>query len=412
MINQEEKTRLRELALRYMDLAQRDENRERVARGRDINDLVPRRPMVWLDEIPWHEMDIDGELVLHCQDEDARAMEWFFLTSLYRWKYIQADMVLPGCYYIQKAYSSSGYDVAVNENTMSLDQRNHIISHHYNDLIQTDAQLDLFHTPKLTAHPELDQRRLDMAREVLDGIMPVKLRGDYIYNAPWDVIPRYRGVEPILIDMIERPDFLHRTIAKFMGFYQSEMEQKEALGLLDFDCASLHCTPPYVSALPAAGYDGEHVRLQDIWFRAMAQMFSSVSPDAHEEFDLQYQLPLAERCGLTYYGCCEPLHDRIHLLKKIPNLRKIGVTPWADLRKSAEQIKGDYVYARKPNPALVSGRTEEAAVKAEIRETIEICLEHGCAYEFVLKDISTVSYRPQNLIDWVRYVNETIDEYY
>ena len=100
------------------------------------------------------------------------------------------------------------------------------------------------------------------------------------------------------------------------------------------------------------------------------------------------------------------------MLKKIPNMRKIGVSPWSDVRRSAEEMGGNYVFARKPNPALVSGVADSEVIRAEIRESILACRENGCAYEFVLKDISTVSGRPGNLIEWNRAVQETIDEYY
>jgi hypothetical protein len=51
-------------------------------------------------------------------------------------------------------------------------------------------------------------------------------------------------------------------------------------------------------------------------------------------------------------------------------------------------------------------------VEQEITETIEACIENKCPYEFVLKDISTVGGKPQNLIDWANTVTETIDRYY
>jgi hypothetical protein len=149
-----------------------------------------------------------------------------------------------------------------------------------------------------------------------------------------------------------------------------------------------------------------------VWFRGMAQIFAMASPGMQDEFDLQYMRPLMDKCGLSYYGCCEPLDKFIPYLKKVPNMRKIGVSPWADVRSSVEQIGGNYVAARKPNPAHVAGVFDPNRVKKEITETIEACLENKCPYEFVLKDISTVTYRPQNLLDWTRTVTETIDSYY
>jgi hypothetical protein len=212
--------------------------------------------------------------------------------------------------------------------------------------------------------------------------------------------------------MLDRPELVHKTMAKFTGISLARMEQMEKLGLLDYNISSLHCTPPYCDDLPAGDFDGTHVRLKDIWFRCAAQLFSSASPEMLDEFDLQYMKPLAKKYALVYYGCCEPLDKAIPYLKKIPNMRKIGVTPWANVRSSAEQIGEDYVYARKPNPAMVSGVFNREAVEQEITETIEACMENKCPYEFVLKDISTVGGKPQNLIDWTDTVMAVIDRCY
>ena len=131
-----------------------------------------------------------------------------------------------------------------------------------------------------------------------------------------------------------------------------------------------------------------------------------------EEFEVDYLLSVAERFTYTYYGCCEPLDDKIGVLKKIPNLRKIGCSPWASVEKCAEQIRGDYVLARKPNPANVAIRTDPDVIRREIEETVKACIKHGCSYDYVLKDISTVSHRPQNLIVWAQTVSDVLDEYY
>jgi hypothetical protein len=130
------------------------------------------------------------------------------------------------------------------------------------------------------------------------------------------------------------------------------------------------------------------------------------------EFDLYYMRPLMEKCGLAYYGCCEPLDQFIPYLKKMPTMRKIGVSPWANVQSSAEQIGGDYVFARKPNPANVSREFNREAVANETVETIEAAMKNKCPYEFVLKDISTVNNKPQNLINWAATVTEIIDRYY
>jgi hypothetical protein len=94
MISKRDKQILRELAKQVRELSQQDVNRERIARIRSTNGLVPVRPIVWIDEIPWQQMNIDGKLTLACEGEEARKMEFFFRSVLLRWEYFQADMVM------------------------------------------------------------------------------------------------------------------------------------------------------------------------------------------------------------------------------------------------------------------------------------------------------------------------------
>ena len=144
----------------------------------------------------------------------------------------------------------------------------------------------------------------------------------------------------------------------------------------------------------------------------MAQTFGVISPAMFEEFEINYLLSVAERFTYTYYGCCEPLDDKICVLKKIPNLRKIGCSPWANVEKCAEQIGGDYVLSRKPNPAHVAISTDPDLIRRETEETVKACIKYGCPYDIVLKDISTVSGKPENLILWAQTVSDVLDKYY
>ena len=148
------------------------------------------------------------------------------------------------------------------------------------------------------------------------------------------------------------------------------------------------------------------------WCRSMAQTFGVISPSMFEEFEVDYLHSVADRFAYTYYGCCEPLDDKISKLKKIKNLRKLGCSPWASVEKCAEQIGGDFVLARKPNPANVAICTDPEVIRRETEETVKACIKYGCPYDIVLKDISTVSNRPENLIVWAQAVSDVLDKYY
>jgi len=402
-----EKSILQDLARRYAELSHHPKSIERRTRAMQINDLTPGlKPIVWLHEIPWHEMDIDGKLQCKCETEMGRRMEWHFRSTLFRWEYIQADTVVEDYFAIPKAYYGTGMGLNVNEDQLATDENNYIVSHHYKDQLDTMDKVQALKMSKIIAQPELDQERLDFAQDILGDFLPVKLTGHYIYHAPWDEIPRFRGVTPIMYDLMDNPELLHATMKAWTDNKLQEMSQMEALGLFGNDTSDIHCTPPYTKDLPP-----DKVGLKNIWFRCMAQMFHDVSPAIFKEFELDYLKPLAAQCGLTYYGCCEALEQKIDLLREIPNLRKIGVTPTTktNVESCARQMKGDYVYSFKPNPALVATTTDPQLVRAEIKSAIDACAAHGCPLEIVLKDISTVGYKPGNIIDWVRVVMETIE---
>ena len=401
---------IRDLAKQYMEIAMSDKHVRMRQRFRDSNDLKIVRPPLLIDEIPWHEMNVDGALDLLCEDRTMRNIEYGLRMALYREKYFRCDNMIEPFWVVRKAVTKTGIGFDVKEERLAVDTRNNIVSHQYHDIFEDESALEQYHDPVVTPHPEKDAQNMARMQEILGDTMPVILQGHGIYYAPWDRIATLRGAQAILIDMYERPEYLHKIIGLFTRGMKCEMDQMEAYGLYDPNLINLHCTPAPVT--PPSQPNPEHYTCGDIWFRTMAQLFSSVSPEMHDEFDIQYSLPLASRCAYTYYGCCEPLHDRIDKLKQYPNLRKIGVSPWADIEASAEIIGGDYVYARKPNPANVAGTLDPEVIRKEITATVEACQKHGCPLEIVLKDISTIGYRPQNLMKWAEIASDVLDHYY
>ena len=132
----------------------------------------------------------------------------------------------------------------------------------------------------------------------------------------------------------------------------------------------------------------------------------------HDEFDIEYAKGLMEPFGFVYYGCCEPLDRKIDIVEKIPNLRKISITPWADVDNAAEKIGKKYVLSSKPNPSSVSvANLDEVALRAELKKILDACKRNGCACDLVLKDISSVGHNPQNLFKWEQIAMEMVRNY-
>lgn len=181
----------------------------------------------------------------------------------------------------------------------------------------------------------------------------------------------------------------------------------EELGLFELNSYSLHCTASLCSDL-GKDFDGGKVLRKHIWGRSMAQIFASVGKQMHQEFDIQYMKKLMEPFGLVYYGCCEPLDKKIDIVSQIPHLRKIGVSPWADVDIAAEAIGSRYVVANKPNPAAVAVTLDEDALRKEIGRTLKAVKRNGCSCDIVLKDISTVSGKLENLVRWEQIVMKMV----
>ena len=129
----------------------------------------------------------------------------------------------------------------------------------------------------------------------------------------------------------------------------------------------------------------------------------------HWEFALKHDMRWLERFGLTYYGCCEPLDRKIDLMRKIPNLRKISISPWCDVERAIGQIGSEYVISYKPSPAVFAENEFQAdKARADIRKVLEK-VDGKCHIEFIMKDISTVRYEPQRLWEWAEIAAEEVE---
>lgn len=411
MINSKDKATLRELAQRYSEIAHLDVQQERINRYFKTNAREAVRPVVLINEIPWGEIR-DEALVCTCSGE-LRGMEGMFRRSLYQWDHFQADMVVSPVFGVMKRVKSTGIGIQVEETQIKSDTGSDITAHEYVDLLQTEEDLAKVQIPQISYNKEATEQALALANEVFDGLMPVKVCGHALQSNIWDTIARYRGVDSLLMDLAMRPEFMHQIAQRFTEVVEGTFRQYEELDLLDPDQLDLHCTVACTTDLPAKDFSGK-VRRKDVWGRCAAQIFGSVSPDMHDEFDLAYNEKTFGGCGLLYYGCCEPMDRKIDILRKrFKNLRKVSITPWADPERAAAAMGKDLVMAAKPNPALVSSpRFNPKPVEEEMTRYLEACQRHGTTCEFVLKDISTIANKPETLTQWAETVKSVIDRYY
>jgi hypothetical protein len=211
-----------------------------------------------------------------------------------------------------------------------------------------------------------------------------------------------------MMDLVLRPDFVNALVARYVDAKMHELDQIERLGLLDAGALNVHTGSGaygYTRDLPAEASGTEGLPCRQLWGCGNAQIFSAVSPDMHWEFSLKHELRWLERWGLNYYGCCEPLDRKFEILKHIPRLRKVSVTPWCDSKRAVEKLGGQYVLSRKPNPAILA-ESDWSPERARKQLTEFLDVARGCHVELIMKDVSTVRYDPKRLWDWARIASE------
>ncbi|MEA4889394.1 MAG: hypothetical protein VB070_08015 [Clostridiaceae bacterium] len=399
-LTSQETSVLRDLAAQYAAMAALPAQQEKKALWQALTNLKMIRPMVAIDQIPWHECS-DSSLHLAVGQPYWRGIEQEFRRKLFQWRYFPADMVADPVLPVAKAFSDSGFGIKTQEDIVSLDPQNSVVGHAYYNQIKSEQDLIKLQVPEVRLDREETERREQEAHQLFDGILPVRMCGFTPSFALWDRLAEWMGPESILYDLADRPEFIHAIMERFTNAALGYVDRLEELGLLDAESNTIHCSYNYNDQLPAAGYNPQKPRASDCWTMGMAQIFSAVSPAMHEEFEIRYVGRIFERFGLVYYGCCEPLHDRIEYIRQLPHVRKISCSPWCHVGVAAAKIGQDYVLSRKPSPAfLATDQVDWAAVENDLRTTRYLCAEYGTPLEYILKDVSTIRYQPQRLTDW------------
>lgn len=411
ILSAHEKEVLRHLGVRIAEIASFPVHKEKARLWQKMNDLEQERPMVWINEIPWHEMNVNNELILQTKHPWARDLEQNLRRTIYQWEHMPCDMVINDYLDCPVVYHTTDFGIVEDVDTVHTDMNNDIYSRHFRIQIKEPEDIEKIKFPVITYKEKATQFSFEAMQELFSGIIPVKKQGQtHIWFTPWDFLIRWWGIEEALLDLCMRPEMIHAAYEKMVDAWMFELDQFENKNLLSLDCNNTRIGSGgygYTSQLPGNYFDPEHVRPHNMWGCSNAQIFSSVSPEMHWEFAIEHDLRWLKRFGLTYYGCCEPLDNKMDVLSRIPNLRKVSVSSWVNIKKAAEGLDGKYVLSRKPSPAIfISWDPEEA--KRQLNEFQDIA--KGCNIEYIMKDISTVKYKPERLWEWAELVMKMVNE--
>jgi hypothetical protein len=405
---------LRRLAEQQALIAALPVQKEKAEMWRRLNDREPVRPMVWINEICWNEMNVNDELTLRCTDPWAREIENNLRMLLYQWQHMPADMVVDNYIACPLTVSSTGFGLTEDVDIVKTDETSGVVSRHFHPHIVNPEDVDKIKMPHVTHDLVATEERYTTLLDIFGNILPVRKVGfKGRWFAPWDELIRWWGVEDAMRDLVDRPEMVEAAISRLVDAYMCELDQWESLNLLTRNDDNTRIGSGgygYTSDLPGVDNDEAHPHTHNLWGHATAQIFGSVSPRMHWDFALKHEMRWLVRWGLTYYGCCEPLDVKMGILRRVLNLRKLSVSPWVNIDRAIKEIGTDYVMSRKPNPAVLA---TDVFNPDTARDDLTAFLDkaRGCHVEVILKDISTVRYDPQRLWAWEKIAMQVVENY-
>jgi hypothetical protein len=406
---QPEYERVRTLAAEYAEYArspQMDARREAWAAH---NAMDFSRPLIYIRAIPFGEFT-EFKKSLTCTDPYLRSLESYFLRARYH-RQVCDDFIEEPFMTVRAAVKTSpggiwGVPLRLGERPVPGGAAA------YTPVILEESDFD-----RLQVAPhEIDEaetaRRHDRLAELLYGIMDVYDDRQGALCSMWEndistAIAKLRGLEQIMWDAYDRPEWLHKLLGFMRDSILRNMDETQAAG--DFSLLNhQNQAMPYLRRLKPPG--GGKADPSMLWGYMAAQEYTTFGPDMFDEFMFEYQKPILERYAIVAYGCCEDLTHKIPVIKKIRNLRRIAVSPFANLEKCAQQIGGEYILSWRPNPSdMVSHGLDDDYVRRYIRGGIEIMKRYGCKFDVTLKDVETVSGDETAIIRWTKIVREELD---
>jgi len=78
--------------------------------------------------------------------------------------------------------------------------------------VQEESDLEKLHYPPYEEVPSLKSKMLEEAVELTGGLLPIKFHSDELHYGPIEWAVRLRGMDNLLYDVIDRPQFVHRLM--------------------------------------------------------------------------------------------------------------------------------------------------------------------------------------------------------
>ncbi len=405
----EDKGILMSLSAQVFDIAHMPEQAEKRELWKKHTSLRGNRPPVFVSpEGSWTELIGENELLT--TDAFARDVERELRKRIFRFQHIGDDTPIENSFDIPISSIPVNRDWGLEYTRRDQTGRG---SWGFQPVIEKPSDWKKLKKPDLYVDEKDAIKKVKELTDACGQFLNVKLTGIKVidYHIA-HIYCDFRGLDNMLVDLIDEENMVKDVFAFFAEGLRELTEKAARAGLIECNNDyTYHYTGGlgYTNDLPDES--GKRVPLSHVWAAAEAQEFSCVSPEMFAEFIYPYDRALLSPFGLTGYGCCDDLTEKLDAVLTLQNLRRVAACPWANLEKMAKRLKKDYILTWKPNPAHLAGECfDEKRVFAYMKKSLE---EAKAGYpEIILRDTHTVRGEKGRFTDFVKITRRAIDEVY
>ena len=263
--------------------------------------------------------------------------------------------------------------------------------------LQDPDDIGKLRAPEFCCDGEAFARLRDEVVELVGEGLPVVATCDALHNGPFEWAVRLRGIDNLLLDVYDRPEWLKELMAFLSGAIVAYHRQRGQHGSVHVptDCA-LHS--------PWDDYaDGELKWLSSCWGYLHAQSAASYGPDTYAEFVQPYNVPIARLYGRVYYHGCECLDEKAEIISGLPHLAQFHVSPWSDPAVIGEKLPDTVSLEVHSHPTNVLLLWDAAQMREELNDLARAAGSHP--FNLKLCDIQTID-GPDALVTWSRVARE------
>lgn len=414
LISEKEKAYLRELAKKQAEYAALPIMAERTKQWYAHNAVKGVKPLIVVEQGSF-QRDFLPEP--KCENKFAADLERYLLSKILQHERIDDDIVMPNfCeVFMEIEAREFGFPVEVHH---AVDTKGRNVGYEYNYPIKS-LEADFSKLKPFEFY--FDRKRFADKLAATEGVfgdilpcVPTNRQQVWYYMHTAKII-QLMGMEQWMYELSDNPDGVHELMRYLTENMQRYIDWAEKEKLFTSDIGNTYAGAGSYGFTDELKVPADGIPMaKNKWGNTNSQESFAISPDMYAEFVYPYIAEIAERFGLVYYGCCEPVHALWHkCLKNLPNMRKVSISAWCDEDIMGEALRGTkIIYSRKPSPKFLGADPvfDEAEYRQYMKNTLTKA--QGCEIEFIFRDVYTLMGDPGRPAKAVRILREVIEEFW